>query len=102
MSTVSESLSQLEVLVVDCQATAAAPHGRVDWIFERHTDQEAAPETDLKSSYVVTPVSPRNSESGRGDWIRTSDPLRPRQVRYQAALRPDSSAIIPRCLLPRT
>ena len=27
---------------------------------------------------------------GRGDWIRTSDPLRPRQVRYQAALRPDS------------
>ena len=27
MSTVSESLSQLEVLVVDCQATAAAPHG---------------------------------------------------------------------------
>src|SRR3954471_20623418 len=28
-------------------------------------------------------------ESGRGDWIRTSDPLRPRQVRYQAALRPD-------------
>ena len=29
------------------------------------------------------------SKSGRGDWIRTSDPLRPRQVRYQAALRPD-------------
>jgi hypothetical protein len=27
--------------------------------------------------------------NGRGDWIRTSDPLRPRQVRYQAALRPD-------------
>ena len=26
---------------------------------------------------------------GRGDWIRTSDPLRPRQVRYRAALRPD-------------
>jgi hypothetical protein len=26
---------------------------------------------------------------GRGDWIRTSGPLRPRQVRYQAALRPD-------------
>ena len=28
-------------------------------------------------------------KSGRGDWIRTSDPLRPRQVRYQAALRPN-------------
>jgi hypothetical protein len=29
MSTDSESLSQLEVLVVDCQATAAAPHGHL-------------------------------------------------------------------------
>jgi DNA polymerase III epsilon subunit-like protein len=29
MSTVSESLSELEVLVVDCQATAAAPHGHL-------------------------------------------------------------------------
>ena len=27
---------------------------------------------------------------GRGDWIRTSDPLLPKQMRYQAALRPDS------------
>ena len=27
---------------------------------------------------------------GRGDWIRTSDPLHPKQVRYQTALRPDS------------
>ena len=26
---------------------------------------------------------------GRGGEIRTHDPLRPRQVRYQAALRPD-------------
>ena len=33
-------------------------------------------------------------ESGRGDWIRTSDPLRPRQVRYQAALRPDCCLIL--------
>ena len=37
-----------------------------------------------------------SEESGRGDWIRTSDPLRPRQVRYQAALRPDSPLILPR------
>ena len=36
-----------------------------------------------------TPVEPQMVKSGRGDWIRTSDPLRPRQVRYQAALRPD-------------
>ncbi len=25
---------------------------------------------------------------GRDDWIRTSDPLHPMQVRYRAALRP--------------
>src|SRR5438067_2759128 len=40
-----------------------------------------------------TPVEPRKLKSGRGDWIRTSDPLRPRQVRYQAALRPDPSMV---------
>ena len=27
--------------------------------------------------------------SGRDDWIRTSDPLTPSQVRYQAAPRPE-------------
>ena len=27
--------------------------------------------------------------NGRGDWIRTNDPLLPKQVRYQTALRPD-------------
>ena len=26
----------------------------------------------------VTPLLPRNSKSGRGDWIRTSDPLPPK------------------------
>ncbi len=30
-----------------------------------------------------------NERFGRGGAIRTPDPLRPRQVRYQAALRPD-------------
>ena len=28
---------------------------------------------------------------GRDDWIRTSDPLLPKQMRYQAALRPDDN-----------
>ena len=28
---------------------------------------------------------------GRGEKIRTSDPLHPMQVRYQAALRPDEA-----------
>lgn len=31
---------------------------------------------------------------GRGEKIRTSDPLHPMQVRYQAALRPDELQII--------
>ena len=31
---------------------------------------------------------------GRGEVIRTLDPLHPMQVRYQAALRPDRSQII--------
>src|SRR6266545_2635343 len=35
-----------------------------------------------------TPLEPRNSKSDRGDWIRTSDPLRPRQVRPGNASRP--------------
>ena len=30
---------------------------------------------------------------GRGDWIRTSDPLLPKQMRYQAAPRPDRGRI---------
>jgi hypothetical protein len=43
MSTVSESLSQLEVLVVDCQATAAAPLGHlleIGWARASETTSE--------------------------------------------------------------
>ena len=29
------------------------------------------------------------ADNGRGDWIRTSDPLLPKQMRYQAALLPE-------------
>jgi hypothetical protein len=32
-------------------------------------------------------------KAGRGDMIRTCDPLLPRQVRYQTALRPDLASI---------
>jgi hypothetical protein len=38
---------------------------------------------------------------GRGERIRTSDPLRPRQVRYQAALRPDPQPIVSERRPPR-
>jgi hypothetical protein len=41
----------------------------------------------LKPSH--RPETERSEEFGRGDWIRTSDPLLPKQMRYQAALRPD-------------
>jgi hypothetical protein len=34
-------------------------------------------------------------KNGRGGWIRTNGPLLPKQMRYQAALRPDM------CGLPR-
>jgi hypothetical protein len=51
----------------------------------------------------ATPVersAPRRGDawqnSGRGDWIRTSDHLHPMQVRYQAALRPESANYIRR------
>ncbi len=33
---------------------------------------------------------------GRGGGIRTPDPLLPKQMRYQAALRPDSALIVSR------
>ena len=47
-------------------------------------------ESSRREALLVVMLTRILEESGRGDWIRTSDPLRPRQVRYQAALRPDS------------
>ena len=38
---------------------------------------------DISQAFVLGKIV------GRGDWILTSDPLVPNQVRYQAALRPD-------------
>jgi hypothetical protein len=38
------------------------------------------------------------TRSGRGGGIRTRDPLRPRQVRYQTALHPDPSVLNERFL----
>ena len=62
------------------------------------------PTLDPRSPDSQTCKSVKNC--GRGDWIRTSDPLRPRQVRYQAALRPDwlnpsSLGQFPRARSPR-
>ena len=41
------------------------------------------------STHLSSILSYLSSNGNRGERIRTSDPLRPRQVRYQAALRPD-------------
>ena len=48
---------------------------------------------DLRSEDYVSLCSGRNF-IGRGERIRTSDPVHPMHVRYQAALRPDEFAII--------
>ena len=36
-------------------------------------------------------------KSGRGDRIRTCDPLVPNQMRYQAALLPDMGTLVQQC-----
>ena len=40
------------------------------------------------------------SKNGRDDWIRTSDPLTPSQVRYQAAPHPETYPVLIRTSLP--
>ena len=51
---------------------------------------------------VITPVLPRNSRSGRGDWIRTSDPLRPvRYAEQKAIVGIDSMTVLEGHLSPR-
>ena len=37
-----------------------------------------------------------NNKTGRGGGIRTHDPLLPKQMRYQAALRPEEARILQR------
>ena len=44
----------------------------------------------LRITWVFGEIARSKRENGRGDWIRTSDLLLPKQTRYQAALRPDS------------
>jgi hypothetical protein len=55
-------------------------------VMERETGLEPAT-TCLEGRYSTIELLPQNQD-GRDDWIRTSDPLLPKQMRYQAALRP--------------
>ena len=68
--------------------------------------------TSVRTRHGVTHVLPKrkrpNRQSrlspmciGRDDWIRTSDPLTPSQVRYQAAPHPDSNDHKATALRPR-
>lgn len=43
-----------------------------------------------KSQLALAFQFDKTSFNGRGEKIRTSDPLHPMQMRYQAALHPDS------------
>src|SRR5262245_26631629 len=56
MCTVSESLSQLEVLVVDCQATGAAPHGH---LLELGWARAGASTTDAHVRLIALPNGER-------------------------------------------
>ena len=47
------------------------------------------------------PTTGRQFRRGRGERIRTSDPVVPNDVRYQAALRPDSTARYGKAVLVR-
>src|SRR5688572_13481673 len=51
----------------------------------------------LTPSVDITESRSGGGEFGRDDWIRTSDPLTPSQVRYQAALHPEASLQSIRC-----
>ncbi len=58
------------------------------WRQEKHRVLSAERRNAIR--FEPSALSAHNSVllDGRGEKIRTSDPLRPRQVRYQAALRP--------------
>src|SRR3989338_766185 len=63
-------------------------------LMERETGLEPAT-TCLEGRYSTIELLPQSRhfkglprKLSRDDWIRTSDPLLPKQMRYQAALRP--------------
>ena len=69
------------------------------WLLRAHTDQcglpggDRTPDPQLRR-LLLYPTElraeiERKKRYGRGERIRTFDPLVPNQMRYQAALRPD-------------
>jgi hypothetical protein len=60
---------------------------RIPW---RRASNLPVPTVSYKRNGPTLDVENRPVFIGRDDWIRTSDPLTPSQVRYQAALHPVS------------
>ncbi len=60
---------------------------------------EILPDQTVCSSCPTKAAQPRPAarDSGRGERIRTSDILLPKQALYQAELRPGQQRIIPHC-----
>ena len=57
------------------------------WLFE---SSGKLPDNDLKYGNKKNPWKNQESFDSRDDKIRTCDPLHPMQVRYRAALRPET------------
>ena len=56
-----------------------------DWTGNREYGRKPVAKSEIaKAALLVS-----SGKDGRDDWIRTSDPLLPKQMRYQAAPRPD-------------
>ena len=72
------------------------PSGRKDWKYRfanggsvtSDTPGAGRPHSRRSRRYAACGDFPLE-KIGRDDWIRTSDPLLPKQMRYQAAPRPD-------------
>jgi hypothetical protein len=56
--------------------------------YQRMSNRSTAPTAGARCR-IIDQTDAEKKGFGRGGAIRTPDPLRPRQVRYQAALRPD-------------
>ena len=75
------------------------PSGRKDWTYRfakggltPDTPGAGRPHSRRSRRYAACGDFPLE-KIGRDDWIRTSDPLLPKQMRYQAAPRPDRERI---------
>ena len=68
---------------------------RIDrvWLGKTKHDMQKSHNTALFKQKAFAAFRNRK-KNGRGDWIRTSDPLFPKQMRYQAALLPDIGMVL--------